>query len=105
MIIYIDNEYRCHTSNPDGLYREFDVPFFDDKCTEMVEGYRYIPNGDTLIINDTHFEGEMIFPFKNYSEIIAIQRDYELRKMAELTENSISTEELETAYQEGVDSV
>ena len=46
MTIYIDSDYKCHLSD-DGTRRAFDVPFFDVKCAEFVEGYRYVPSGET----------------------------------------------------------
>jgi hypothetical protein len=29
MSIFIDKEYKCHTSSNDGTMQEYDVPFFD----------------------------------------------------------------------------
>ena len=73
MKIYIDSEYRCHVSN-DSNMREFDVPFFDGKCAEFVEGYRYVPSGETWIRGDGQaFSGEMIAPCRDYSQILEIQ--------------------------------
>lgn len=73
MRIYIDNEYKCHVSN-DGTMREFDVPFFDGKCTEFIEGYRYVPSEETWTRKDGQtFKGEMITPCRDYSQISEIQ--------------------------------
>lgn len=84
MKIYIDSDYRCHTSNPDGEYREFDVPFFDDKCNEMIEGYRYVPAGETWTRGDGEsFAGEMIAPAVDYAELDAAQRVHERLLFAE----------------------
>lgn len=47
MKIYIDKECKCHTTNPDGAYHEFDVPSFDGKCQYFIEGYRYCPKGES----------------------------------------------------------
>lgn len=77
MKIFIDDDFRCHTSNPNGEYREFDVPFFDDKCTELIEGYRYVPAGETWTRNDGEvFKGEMISPAVDYAVLDDAQRDY-----------------------------
>ena len=46
MTIYIDSEYKCHVTGDD-TRRAFDVPFFDGKCAEFVEGYRYVPAGES----------------------------------------------------------
>ena len=73
MKIYIDNDYKCHVSN-DGSMRDFDVPFFDGKCAEFVEGYRYVPSEETWTRKDGQtFKGEMIAPCRDYSQISEIQ--------------------------------
>lgn len=78
MKIYIDNDYKCHISN-DGTMREFDVPFFDGKCPEFIEGYRYIPPGERWVKpNGEFFRGEMISPWKDHNELWAAQAKYEL---------------------------
>ena len=78
MKIYIDSDYKCHASN-DGTMREFDVPFFDGKCDEFVEGYRYVPSGERWVKpNGEFFRGEMISPWKPYNELEKAQMQYEL---------------------------
>ena len=73
MIIYIDNDYKCHVTD-DGTRRAFDVPFFDGKCAEFVEGYRYVPSGETWTRADGEvFMGEMITPCRDHSQILEIQ--------------------------------
>jgi len=77
MKIYIDTDYKCHTESAESL-REFDVSFFDGKCRTLIEGYRYVPNGETWIREDgTEFKGEMISPFVDYSVLAEAQRNYE----------------------------
>lgn len=76
MKIYIDSEYICHTSD-DGTMREFDVPYFDGKCAEFIEGYRYVPSGERWTRNGVEFSGEMISPWKPYNELANAQAEYE----------------------------
>lgn len=77
MKIYIDSDYKCHAAE-DIEYREFDVPFFDGKCREFIEGYRYVPAGETWEREDgTIFKGEMISPWKDYNILSAAQRAFE----------------------------
>lgn len=84
MKIYIDSDYRCHTSNPYEEYREFDVHYFDDKCTELIEGYRYVPPGETWTREDSEvFAGEMIAPAVDYTQLDAAQRIHERILLAE----------------------
>lgn len=73
MTIYIDNDYKCHLSD-DGTRRAFELPFFDSKCAEFIEGYRYVPSGETWTRADGQvFAGEMISPYRDYSQISEIQ--------------------------------
>ena len=73
MTIYIDSDYKCHVTD-DGTRRAFELPFFDSKCAEFVEGYRYVPSGETWTrAHGQVFAGEMISPCENYSQLAAIQ--------------------------------
>lgn len=82
--IYIDSNFKCHFENPTGEYREFDVPFFDGKCAAFIEGYRYIPTEEFWTRSDgVVFHGEMIAPYKDFSELDAIQREYEKQTINE----------------------
>ena len=77
MTIYIDSDYKCHLSD-DGTRRAFDVPFFDVKCAEFVEGYRYVPSGETWTRTDGQvFRGEMIAPWRDYAILAELQALYE----------------------------
>lgn len=74
MTIYIDIDYKCHVSD-DGTHRAFELPFFDSKCAEFVEGYRYVPSGETWTRKDGQtFKGEMIAPCRDHSQILEIQK-------------------------------
>lgn len=78
MKIYVDSDYKCHVSN-DGTMREFDAPFFDGKCDAFIEGYRYVPAGETWEREDgVEFKGEMISPWRNYAELYIAQLEYDL---------------------------
>lgn len=88
MKIYVDSDFHCHTTNPDGVCREVETDFFDDKCNTLpcaalVEGYC------------CKIEEKIIafYPWKNFDELAAAQAQYE----ADLAEAA-------AAYQEGVDS-
>lgn len=87
MTIYIDSDYKCHVSN-DGTMRKFDVPFFDGKRVEFIEGYRYIPNDETWVNADgIKFAGERIEPFKPHDSLYKAQLEYEIEQYkAALTE-------------------
>lgn len=84
MKIYLDESFRCHVSPGDGL-TEAETDFFDGKASEFVEGYRYIPAGQTWTREDgTVFTGEMISPWKPWAELDSIQRAYEQEQAAAL---------------------
>ena len=86
-MIYIDTEKRCHTTNPDGTFRGFDVPFFNDKCQTFIEGHRYCPKEESYMRDDGEtFSGECIVPWKPLSELAAAQREHERQKLAEYEE-------------------
>ena len=85
---YADSDFRCYTANPDNLYREVEHTFFDGKCAEFIEGYRFVPSGETGTREDgTVFTGEMIAPWKDYNELDSAQRIYERQLLAEYEES------------------
>ena len=84
MKIFIDNDFHCHTTNPDGIFHEVILSegasaFFANKCTTFIEGYRVKPEGEIWVREDgfVFSGGEMIAPWKPYSELDATQREYE----------------------------
>jgi hypothetical protein len=78
MKIYIDSDYKCHALPGEGL-REVDVPFFEGKCQTFIEGYRYVPKDEAWTRADgVEFRGEMIAPWKNYTELYIAQLEYDL---------------------------
>lgn len=77
-MIFIDNEYRCHTTNPDGMFREVETDFFNGKCQTFIEGYRFVPSGESWTREDgAVFRGEMLAPWKPLEELDSQQRVYE----------------------------
>lgn len=97
MKIYIDNDCRCHTSN-DGTMREFDVPDFDGKCAAYIEGYRYVPEGETWTRSDGEvFTGEMISPAVDSRILEAFQKQYEAM-LPELEDADAALAELGCEY-------
>ena len=93
--VCIDSDFECHTTNPDGTFREIvlsenAVAFFANKCTTFIEGYRFVPSGESWTREDgVVFHGEMIAPWKPYDELEAAQREYERQKLAD-AENALT---------------
>ena len=83
MTIYIDTDFKCNASNPEGIYTAVETTAFDGKCAAYVEGYRYVPSGATWTREDgVTFTGEMIAPWKDWLELDSAQRDYEREQLA-----------------------
>lgn len=76
MTIYIDSDYKCYTSYADGR-RAVETNFFNGKCPEWIESYRFVPAGETWVnLNGEMFRGEMIAPWKDLGEAYAAQAAY-----------------------------
>ena len=92
--IYIDSDFKCHVSD-DGTMSSVETAFFDGKCNSFIEGYRFVPSGETWIREDgVVFTGEMVAPFVDYRILEAYQKQYEE-----------TLAEMDAAYREGVNSV
>ena len=89
--IYVDSNYHCHVIN-DGTMTAVESEFFDDKCDAFIEGYCY--NEDNGYVQ--------IYPWKQYFKLDAAQREYEKQQLNEL--KNIQNE-LNTSYQEGINSI
>lgn len=84
--IYIDSEFKCHVAD-DGTMTAVETSFFDGKCDSFIEGYRFIPSGESWTRSDGEvFTGEMVCPWKDYFVLDGMQRAYELGMLAEFTE-------------------
>ena len=101
MMIYIDSEFKCHASD-DGTMTAVETDVFDGRCDTYVEGYRFIPAGQTWTRADgVIFTGEMISPWKPWAELDAAQREYEREQYQALAaqndEYEAALSEIETA--------
>lgn len=67
MKVFIDNESRCHTTNPDGTFREVESDFFNGKCQTLIEGYCYDDSKGYV----------QIYPWKNCKKLASAQQEYE----------------------------
>ena len=84
--IYIDLDFRCHV-NDDGSLTPIETDVFDGKCDAYIEGFRFVPNGESWTRKDgAVFHGEMVSPWKHYSELDSAQREYEKQLLAEYAE-------------------
>lgn len=94
MTIYIDSDYKCYTSASDGR-KAVETNFFDGKCPEWIESFRFVPVGETWTREDGEvFIGEMLAPWKDLSEAYAAQAAY---VTAQNTQYEAALSEIETA--------
>ena len=76
MTIYIDSDYKCYVSSAEGR-RAIETGFFDGKCAEWIESFRFVPAGETWVNpNGEMFRGEMVSPWKDLGEAYAAQTAY-----------------------------
>ena len=81
--IYLDADFRCHVAD-DGTMTSVETDLFDGKCDSFIEGYTYVPANQSWIREDgIVFHGEMLSPWKPYSELDAVQREYERQQLAD----------------------
>ena len=93
--IYLDSDYRCYVTDK-GSMRAVETSVFDGKCDTYIEGYRYIPAGESWTRADgVVFTGEMISPYKDGQLLEAAQKLYE-----EMNAASAVKEERITALEE-----
>ena len=77
MKIYIDADFKSHALSGDNL-KEVETDLFNGKCEEYIEGYRFIPAGETWTRADgVQFTGEMLSPWKDYATLERAQNEYE----------------------------
>lgn len=70
MIVYLDNDYICHTEN-NGSFVEYDTDIFDGKSKAYIEGMRIVPEGETWIRSDgVRFNGFMFSPAKDIIRVL-----------------------------------
>lgn len=97
MKIFIDGDFCCHLID-DGNMRSIETTAFDGKCKEYIEGYRFVPFGETWIREDgTIFHGEMVSPVKNALMLDKIQSQHEVDEFTRFSDLGIPQEQDFTA--------
>lgn len=87
--IYMDSDFKCRTVG-DGTLAAAETDFFDGKCDAYIEGYRFVPEGESWTREDgAVFHGEMAAPWKPWQALDKAQREYERELVSQLqTENA-----------------
>lgn len=105
MRIYLDSDFRCHLSDGGGM-RPVETDFFDGKCAAFIEGYRFVPAGESWTRADgAVFHGEMIAPAENYEALAKAQEQFEADEAAHLEELGALIEEIYNVDMEVFDNV
>ena len=97
--IYLNKDFQCSVTEKSDTVQSIETDAFDGKCNAYVEGYRFVPQGQTWTRDDgVVFAGEMIAPFKDYTQLEMVQKLYE--QLAEdITYTQLAVAEL---YESGV---
>ena len=88
MTIYLDSDYCCHLAN-DGTMKAVETDVFDGREKAYIEGYRYVPEGETWTRTDgVQFPGLMVAPAKDFNRIMV---DIAINYLDDAQAESVST--------------
>ena len=105
MTIYIDSDCRCHTSPADGLVT-VETDAFDGKCGRVIEGYRFVPTGETWTREDGQvFHGEMVAPWRDYGILSEFQEVAQEEQAKATEEIAAIVEEVYNSDMEVIENV
>lgn len=97
MIVFLDNEFRCHVNN-DGAMTRVESNFFDGKCRAFAEAWRFIPSGYTWRNSDGfEIHGPTYMCVEDAEMTYAIQAQFEADDSARLADLGIPQEQDFTA--------
>ena len=97
--IYLNRDFQCSVTEKEDTVQNIETDVFDGKCNAYIEGYRFVPQGQNWTRKDgVMFEGEMIAPFKDSTQLEMVQSLYE-----QLAEDIIYTQlAVAELYESGV---
>ena len=105
MKIYIDSKFKCHISPGDGL-TAVETDFFDGKCRQFIEGYRFVPAGKIWTREDGQiFIGGMVSPWRPYEILVELQAVYEEEQAKATEEIAAIVEEVYNNDMEVIENV
>ena len=105
MTIYIDSDYKCHTSPGDGL-TAIETDFFDGKCRQFIEGYRFVPFEQSWTREDGEvFTGEMVAPWRDYGILSEFQEVAQEEQAKATEEIAAIVEEVYNSDMEVIENV
>lgn len=93
MLIYLDSDFKCHLEN-DGIMQSIETDAFDGKCREYIEGFRFVPEGESWTRADgVVFYGEMITPWKDIRELEKAQFEFECKDTLDKIKEIVGVED------------
>ena len=105
MTIYIDNDYKCHTSAGEGL-TVVETDAFDGKCRQFIEGYRFVPADKSWTQEDGQvFHGEMVAPWRDYGILSEFQEVAQEEQAKATEEIAAIVEEVYNSDMEVIENV
>ena len=105
MKIYIDSKFKCHIAPGDGL-TAVETDFFDGKCRQYIEGYRFVPAGEIWTREDGQvFIGGMVAPWRPYENLVELQAAYEEEQSKSAEEIAVLVEEVYNSDMEVIENV
>ena len=105
MTIYIDRDFKCHTESAAGR-TAVETDAFAGKCRQYIEGYRFVPAGETWTREDGQvFRGEMIAPWRDYAILAEFQALYEEEQAKAVEEIAAIVEEVYNSDMEVISNV
>lgn len=97
--IYLNSDFQCSVAEKEDTVQHIETDYFDGKCNAWIEGYRFVPQGQTWTRADgVEFGGQMAAPFKDYSYLEMVQSVYD-QLAADITDTQLAVAEL---YESGV---
>ena len=92
--IYLNDDFQCSVTEKEDTVQSVETELFDGKCNAWIEGYRFVPAGQTWTRSDgVVFTGEMIAPFKDYTYLEMVQSLYD-QLAADITDTQLAVAEL-----------
>ena len=92
--IYLNAAFECSTTERADTVQSIETDFFDGKCNAFIEGYRFVPEGQSWTRDDgVTFNGEMIAPFKDYTYLEMVQTAFD-ELAGQITDTQLAIAEL-----------
>ena len=87
--IYLNANFECSVTEKADTVQTVQTDFFDGKCDSYIEGYRFVPDGQSWQRSDgAVFQGQMISPYKDSMLLEEMQRLYQEIDKGQEAQNS-----------------